>query len=76
MYELDATPCCPLGIRLLDNIQFRFGSALKGEPTRWEAIMGDIQKFFLLKVKKFDPNELCAATIVMEDEGAGGIPVS
>ena len=66
LYELAQTGTLPASIRLLDNIQFRFGSALKGEPTRWEAIMGDIQKFFLLKVKKFDPHELCAATIVME----------
>lgn len=66
LYELAQTGTLPASIRLLDNIQFRFGSALKGVPTRWEAIMGDIQKFFLLKVKKFDPHELCAATIVME----------
>jgi alkyldihydroxyacetonephosphate synthase len=66
LYELSQTGTLPASIRLLDNIQFRFGSALKGEPTRMEAIMGEIQKFFLLKVKKFDPNELVAATIVME----------
>ena len=66
LYELAQTGTLPASIRLLDNIQFRFGSALKGEPTRTEAIMGAIQKFFLLKVKKFDPKELCAATIVME----------
>ena len=66
LYELAQTGLLPASIRLLDNIQFRFGSALKGEPTRGEAFMGEIQKFFLLKVKNFDPNELCAATIVME----------
>ena len=66
LYELTQTGTLPASIRLLDNIQFRFGSALKGEPTQMEAIMGAIQKFFLLKVKNFDPNELCAATIVME----------
>lgn len=66
LYELTQTGTLPASIRLLDNIQFRFGSALKGEPTRMEEIIGNIQKFFLLKVKKFDPNELCAATIVME----------
>lgn len=66
LYALTQTGTLPASIRLLDNIQFRFGSALKGEPTKMEEIMGNIQKFFLLKVKKFDPNELCAATIVME----------
>ena len=66
LYDLTQTGTLPASIRLLDNIQFRFGSALKGEPTKMEEIIGNIQKFFLLKVKKFDPNELCAATIVME----------
>ncbi|MCA9973538.1 MAG: FAD-binding oxidoreductase [Anaerolineales bacterium] len=66
LYALNRTGALPASIRLLDNIQFRFGSALKPRPTRSEEIMGDIQKFFLLKVKGFDPHELCAATIVME----------
>ena len=66
LYELTQSGVLPASIRLLDNIQFRFGSALKPIPTASEELMNKIQKFFLLKVKKFDPNELCAATIVME----------
>jgi alkyldihydroxyacetonephosphate synthase len=66
LYELSQTGILPASIRLVDNIQFRFGSALKPEPTASEEAMNKIQKFFLLTVKKFDPHELCAATIVME----------
>jgi alkyldihydroxyacetonephosphate synthase len=66
LYELSQTGILPASIRLVDNIQFRFGSALKPEPTASEEAMNKIQKFFLLNVKKFDPHELCAATIVME----------
>lgn len=66
LYDLTQTGVLPASVRLLDNVQFRFGSALKPRPTFSEALIGKIQKFFLLKVKGFDPNELCAATIVME----------
>jgi alkyldihydroxyacetonephosphate synthase len=70
LYQLSQTGILPASIRLVDNIQFRFGSALKPHPTASEELMNKIQKFFLLKVKKFDPNKLCAATIVMEGTAA------
>lgn len=66
LYALTRAGVFPASIRLLDNIQFRFGSALKPRPTGSKVLMGKIEKFFLLKVKGFDPHELCAATIVME----------
>ncbi|MCB9434376.1 MAG: FAD-binding oxidoreductase [Ardenticatenaceae bacterium] len=66
LYALTQTGVLPASIRLLDNIQFRFGSALKPRPTKSEELMGKVQKFALLKVKGFDPYELAAATVVME----------
>lgn len=66
LHDLTRNGTLPASVRLLDNIQFRFGSALKPTPTQKEKVVGDIQKFFLLKVKGFDPHELCAATVVME----------
>ncbi len=66
LYDLTRAGVLPASIRLLDNIQFRFGSALKPVPSTKDKIMGAVQKFFLLKVKGFDPHELAAATIVME----------
>ena len=66
LYELMRAGTLPASVRLLDNIQFRFGSALKPKPTTSDKLMNKLQKFVLLKVKGFDPNDLCAATIVME----------
>ena len=66
MYSLTRAGVLPASVRLLDNIQFRFGSALKPRPTTSEKIMSAVQKFFLLNIKGIDPNELAAATIVME----------
>jgi alkyldihydroxyacetonephosphate synthase len=70
LYELSQTGILPASIRLVDNIQFRFGSALKPVPTASEKLVDKIQKFFLLKVLKFDPHQLVAATIVMEGTAA------
>ncbi len=66
LYALTRAGAVPASIRLLDNIQFRFGSALKPRPTFSKALIGKVEKFFLLKVKGFDPHKLCAATILME----------
>ena len=60
----------PASIRLVDNVQFRFGRALKARTTGFEAILEKIKKFYLLNVRGFDPNQMVAATIVMEGSGA------
>lgn len=64
--ELARTSFVPASIRLVDNIQFRFGLALKGKASGSNAIVDRLKKFYLLKVKGFDAKEMVAATIVME----------
>lgn len=67
LYDLTRTgSALPASVRLMDNIQFRFGSALKPTPTFKDETINKIQKYFLLNIKGFDPNELCVATVVME----------
>lgn len=70
LHELMQSGTLPASVRLLDNIQFRFGSALKPRPTAKEKVMGAIQKGFLLNVKGFDPEELVVATVLMEGGSA------
>jgi alkyldihydroxyacetonephosphate synthase len=66
LYELTRSGSLPASVRLVDNFQFRFGSALRPRPTAAGALLHKLQKFFLLKVKGFDPHRMCAATLVME----------
>jgi alkyldihydroxyacetonephosphate synthase len=66
LYDLTRSGILPASVRLVDNFQFRFGSALKPRPTATEALLHKLQKFFLLTVKGFDPHQICAATLVME----------
>lgn len=56
----------PASIRLVDNLQFRLGQSLKPRATGTKALKSKLQKFFLTKVKGFDPYTLTATTLVME----------
>ena len=64
--ELAHTAYVPASIRLVDNIQFRFGQALKPRVQGSKAFLDRLKKLYLLKLKGFDPDKLVAATIVME----------
>jgi len=66
LHDLSQAGVLPASIRLVDNVQFRFGQALKARPNAQEKLMGRAQKTFLFSIKGFDPHELVAATIVME----------
>jgi alkyldihydroxyacetonephosphate synthase len=66
LHRLARTGYIPASIRLVDNVQFRFGQALKPASTGMEALIDKIKKFYVIKVRGFDPHEMVAATIVME----------
>ena len=56
----------PASIRLVNNNEFRFGQALKPNPTFWKRITGDFLKFFLFRLKGFQPLEMVACTALTE----------
>lgn len=56
----------PASIRLVNNNEFRFGQALKPEPTFTKTLEQKLQRFFLFSVKGFDIKKMVACTIVME----------
>ena len=66
LYELNQTRVLPASIRLVDNIQFRFGQALKAAPSGSHVLMDKLQKMVVVNVKGFDPYKMVAATLVME----------
>lgn len=66
LYELNQTRVLPASIRLVDNIQFRFGQALKAAPAGSHILMDKIQKMVVVNVKGFDPYKMVAVTLVME----------
>ena len=67
MYELmhEATP--PASVRLVDNLQFQFGLALKPKSTSAIAdLKSKAEKFFVTKIKGFEPQQMVACTLVFE----------
>lgn len=67
MREVGRSRMWPASIRLVDNMQFQFGQALKPESdSKWTSIIDSIKKFYVLKVKGFDPECMCACTLLFE----------
>jgi alkyldihydroxyacetonephosphate synthase len=67
MYDLarEATP--PASVRLVDNLQFQFGLALKPKSSGGLAdLKSKVEKFFVTKIKGFDPYKMVACTLVFE----------
>lgn len=66
LYKLAHSNYVPASIRLVDNHQFRFGQALKPASTGLKAIADRLKKQYVLNLKKFEPTQMAAATVVME----------
>jgi len=59
--------CSPASIRLMDNLQFQFGVALKPESTSLLGSLVDgLKKFYVTRLKGFDPSKLALATLLFE----------
>ncbi len=59
-----ATP--PASVRLVDNAQFQLSQMLKGRRTGLKKVVSAVEKFFVLRVKGFEADKMCACTLVFE----------
>ena len=67
MHDLVNTSTPPASVRLVDNLQFQFGLALKPASSGGAAdLKSKIEKFFVTKVKGFEPLKMVALTLVFE----------
>lgn len=66
MAALNNTGIKPASIRLVDNVQFRLGQALKPAPQGMKVVASKVERLFVTKVKGFDVHEMVAATMVYE----------
>jgi alkyldihydroxyacetonephosphate synthase len=64
--ELAREPSLPASVRLVDNLQFQFGLALKPGATGLQALKSKFEKFFVTKVKGFDGEQMVVCTLVFE----------
>jgi alkyldihydroxyacetonephosphate synthase len=57
----------PASIRLLDNEQFQFGQALATDNKGMlHSLVDNMKKLYITKIKGFDVNRMCAATLLFE----------
>lgn len=64
--EVASRRCQPSSIRLIDNEQFKFGQALKPESSFFSYIIEGMKKAYITKLKGFELNRMCVATLVFE----------
>lgn len=64
MRALSTRQSVPASVRLVDNLQFQFGRALK--PPTGPAWAAKIQKLYLSKIKGIDLSQLVACTLLYE----------
>lgn len=66
MESLSTWQATPASVRLVDNMQFQFGRALK--PSDTSALMQAVQKFVVTKVHGVQLDEMVACTLMYEGE--------
>ena len=70
MYEMTQADAQPASVRLVDNLQFQFGMALKPSSQGWRVAKSKIEKLFVTKLKGFEPQKMVAVTLVFEGSKA------
>jgi len=71
MYDLAREAIPPASVRLVDNLQFRFGLALKPKSQGMLAdLKSKAERFFVTTVKGFEPGKMVACTLVFEGTSA------
>lgn len=69
MHEIALSRSAPVSIRLMDNVQFQFGQALKPANDKWwQDVKDKIKKWYVLNHLNFDQDKMVAATLLFEGE--------
>lgn len=58
----------PASIRLMDNLQFQFGQALKPKKEGLAALMSRLEKLYVLGVRGFEADKMVACTLLFEGD--------
>ena len=67
MEEMAQLKLYPTSLRLVDNVQFQFGQALKpGEPNKIKKALDYLKKQYVFQFKGLDPNQMVGATCIFE----------
>jgi alkyldihydroxyacetonephosphate synthase len=64
--DLQRAGSTPASVRLVDNLQFQLSQTLKPKAEGFKAKVRKVEKFFVTKVKGFDPDRMTACTLLFE----------
>ena len=64
--DLQRSGAVPASVRLVDNLQFQLSQTLKPRAEGVAALRRKIEKWFVTRVKGFDPARMVACTLVFE----------
>jgi alkyldihydroxyacetonephosphate synthase len=66
MRAVQRSRAVPASIRLMDNLQFRFGQALKPRKAGIAALKSQLEKWLVTGLLGYDPNRMVACTLLFE----------
>jgi len=66
VFDVQRSGVVPASVRLMDNLQFQFGQALKPAKTRLAAIKSALEKLYVLRVRGFEAESMVACTLLFE----------
>ena len=69
LYELTRRGNLPASVRMVDNLQFQFSQALKPRTSGWKVYKSAAERFFVTRIKGFNPHQMVACTLVFEGGG-------
>ena len=66
LYDVERSGAKPASVRLMDNLQFQFGQALKPGKRPLAALVSSLEKAYVLRVRGFDASRMVACTLLFE----------
>ena len=66
LYELTQKATPPASVRLVDNLQFQLSQMLKPRSSGLRKLKSALEKWFVVRVRGFDPKRMTACTLLFE----------
>ena len=66
LYELQQSGSLPASVRLMDNMQFQFGQALRPHKQGLAALRSDLERAYVTRLRGFDETRMAGCTLVFE----------
>ena len=66
LFAVQRSGVVPASVRLMDNLQFQFGQALKPAKSRLGNLKSALEKLYVLRLRGFEAERMVACTLLVE----------